>query len=140
LISSVYLPKARSTFLLKCSFRSLMESMSLSSLNLRLLLNDFRFSSRSLSSFTILSMFSSGTLDTCARQSTEQSVSKARFHKGIQGFVDVVRWQAPVPSHTGDLRRRGRIQDQLLWLYCKTPCQLLCSWSSSCMRHTRSSD
>jgi len=59
LISNVYLPKARSIFLLKCSLRSLIESTSFSSRNVLLLLNALRFSSLSLSSCTILSILSS---------------------------------------------------------------------------------
>lgn len=67
LISSVYLPKARSIFLLKCSLRSLMESMSFSSWNFLLLLKELLFSSLSLSSFTILSILSSEIFGACQR-------------------------------------------------------------------------
>lgn len=65
LISKVYFPKARSIFLLKCSLRSLIESMSFSSWNFLLRLNDWCFSSLSLSSFTILSILSSDNFGAC---------------------------------------------------------------------------
>lgn len=129
LISSVYLPKARSIFLLKCSLRSLIESISFSSWYFLLLLNDLRFSSLSFNSCTILSILSSEVFGAYNERKDSSS-------QNIQCCTEVERnnWCfGSIPFHIGDLKLRGRILDQLLSFYCILPSRYQFSWSVFCM-------
>lgn len=138
-ISSVYFPNARSIFLLKCSLRSLIESMSFSSWNLLLRLKELRFSSRSLSSFTILSILSSEIFGDYRNKRTWnlwlRHLNLSKILPNCTKFCN-----RTVPSHTEGLKHRGRTLDQLL-SFCYIPLnQSQRSWFSFCMHRTMPSD
>lgn len=135
----MYLPKARSIFLLKCSLRSLIESTSFSSRNVLLLLNALRFSSLSFSSWTILSILSSEIFGAYSGGKITHKIS-IDVHKFKRKNREDKWCFDSIPFHTEDLKRRDRILDQLLSFYCILLHQLQCSWSSFCMHCIMSFD
>uniref|UniRef100_A0A2P2LJV7 Uncharacterized protein n=1 Tax=Rhizophora mucronata TaxID=61149 RepID=A0A2P2LJV7_RHIMU len=104
---------------------------------IRCRLNDLCFSSRSLSSFTILSNL--GHLKFLVPAGFEQKYIAV----GSPAFIDLTGsniFTKAVPSPTEGLSQHDRTLDQLLSFSCTLPSQLQCSSSAFYMHCTKSSD